>query len=212
VRHAGRHRPAIVAGGTYKPISVAPEEAQFLETTKANVATIARFYGVPPEMLAAESGNSLTYANVEQRSLDFLTDGVRPWLVRLERAISTLLPRNQHAKFNPDAIVRVALKDRYDAHATAIAAGFLTINEARELEDLPPPPARWCRRMTIEVRALSFDLQVRDGGDGRTLVGPLLPYGVEATIGPYVVETFERNAFAGTDPARVPLTATPLVS
>jgi HK97 family phage prohead protease len=62
--------------------------------------------------------------------------------------------------------------------------------------------------MTVEVRALQFDLQVRDGGDGRTLVGPLLPYGVEARIGRYVVETFERGAFGGTDPARVPLTAT----
>jgi HK97 family phage prohead protease len=62
--------------------------------------------------------------------------------------------------------------------------------------------------MTIEVRALNFALQLRDEGDGRTLVGPLLPYGVEARIGPYVVETFERGAFTGTEPARVPLTAT----
>jgi HK97 family phage prohead protease len=61
--------------------------------------------------------------------------------------------------------------------------------------------------MTIEVRALSFALQLRDDGDGRTLVGPLVPYGQEARIGPYV-ETFERGAFQGTEPAMVPLTAT----
>jgi HK97 family phage prohead protease len=61
--------------------------------------------------------------------------------------------------------------------------------------------------MTIEVRSVSFALQLRDDGDGRTLVGPLLPYGVEARIGPYV-ETFERGAFTGTQPAMVPLTAT----
>jgi HK97 family phage portal protein len=141
LRHAGRHRPAVLSGGAkYNAISVAPEESQFLDTTKASVATICRIFGVPPEMMAAESGNSLTYANVEQRSLDFLTYAVRPWLVRLERAISTLLPRNQHARFNPDAIVRVALKDRYEAHQIGIAAGFLTVNEARQLEDLPPLP------------------------------------------------------------------------
>lgn len=62
--------------------------------------------------------------------------------------------------------------------------------------------------MTIEVRALSFALELRQEGDGRTLVGPLLPYGVEARIGPYVAEVFERGAFTGTDPGRVPLTAT----
>jgi HK97 family phage prohead protease len=60
----------------------------------------------------------------------------------------------------------------------------------------------------LEVRALDFALELRDDGDGRTLVGPLLPYGVEARIGPYVVETFERGAFTGTEPGRVPLTAT----
>jgi HK97 family phage portal protein len=93
---------------------------------------------VPPEMIAAESGNSLTYANVEQRGLDFLTYAVRPWLVRLETAISALLPSTQTVRFNPDALVRVALKDRYEAHKIGIDAGFLTRNEARELENRPP--------------------------------------------------------------------------
>ena len=63
----------------------------------------------------------------------------------------------------------------------------------------------------IHTRQLTSSLAVRDGGDGRTLVGPVLPWGVEAKVadrGRLVVETFERGAFAGTDPARVPLTAT----
>jgi HK97 family phage prohead protease len=54
-------------------------------------------------------------------------------------------------------------------------------------------------------------LQLRDDGDGRTLVGPLLPWGITARVvdrGRLVEETFERGALAGTDPARVPLTAT----
>ena len=54
-------------------------------------------------------------------------------------------------------------------------------------------------------------LQLRDDGDGRTLHGPLLPWGVPARVvdrGRLVTETFERGALAGTDPGRVPLTAT----
>jgi uncharacterized protein len=54
-------------------------------------------------------------------------------------------------------------------------------------------------------------LQLRDGGDGRTIEGPLLPWGVEARVldrGRMVVETFQRGALADADPARVPLTAT----
>jgi uncharacterized protein len=63
----------------------------------------------------------------------------------------------------------------------------------------------------IHVRSFTSALAVRDGGDGRTLHGPVLPWGVEARVvdaGRLVTETFERGALAGTDPARVPLTAT----
>jgi phage head maturation protease len=63
----------------------------------------------------------------------------------------------------------------------------------------------------VLVRAFESTLAVRDGGDGRTIEGPLLPWGVEARVldrGRLVVETFERGALHDVDPARVPLTAT----
>jgi HK97 family phage prohead protease len=63
----------------------------------------------------------------------------------------------------------------------------------------------------IHVRQLSASLALRDGGDGRTLVGPLLPWDVEARVvdqGRLVTETFQRGSLEGTDPARIPLTAT----
>jgi HK97 family phage prohead protease len=63
----------------------------------------------------------------------------------------------------------------------------------------------------IHERQYTSSLALRDGGDGRTLVGPVLPWGVEARVvdqGRLVTETFERGALQGTDPSRVPLTAT----
>jgi HK97 family phage prohead protease len=62
----------------------------------------------------------------------------------------------------------------------------------------------------IHTRNFTSALAVRDGGDGRILVGPLLPWGVEARVvdrGRLVTETFTRGALDGTDPGRVPLTA-----
>jgi phage head maturation protease len=62
----------------------------------------------------------------------------------------------------------------------------------------------------ILTRQFTSSLALRDGGDGRTLVGPLLPWGVEARVvdrGRLITETFERGGLAGTDPATVPLTA-----
>ena len=63
----------------------------------------------------------------------------------------------------------------------------------------------------IHVRHFTGTLAIRDNGDSRTLVGPLLPWGIPARVvdqGRLVTETFQRGALAGTDPARVPLTAT----
>jgi HK97 family phage prohead protease len=54
-------------------------------------------------------------------------------------------------------------------------------------------------------------LHLRDDGDGRTLVGPLVPWGIPAKVldrGRLVTETFERGALVDADPTRVPLTAT----
>jgi HK97 family phage prohead protease len=65
--------------------------------------------------------------------------------------------------------------------------------------------------MTLHTRSFTSSLTVRDNGDGRTLVGPLLPWQVPARVvdqGRLVTETFERGALAGTDPGRVPLMAT----
>jgi HK97 family phage portal protein len=136
----GGRAPAVLAGVKFEPISVRPEESQFLGTLDANVNAIARLYGVPPEMIGGTTAGPLAYTSPEQRSLDLLTYTVRGWLVRLENAISALLPSNQHARFNAGGMVRVDLKTRYEAHAIALQAGFLTVNEVRALEDRGPLP------------------------------------------------------------------------
>jgi phage portal protein BeeE len=90
------------------------------------------------EILGYETGGSLTYQNIEQRNLQLLIYALDPWLTRLERALSALLPRPQQVKFNRGALLRTDLLTRYRAHAIAIRAKFGTQDEARELEDRPP--------------------------------------------------------------------------
>lgn len=137
--HGDHRKIAVLAGGLkFNPITIAPDESQFIETQRFTVAQIARVFGVPPEMVGSDSGGSLTYANVESRALDFLRYSVQPWLVRLEVALSALLPRQQNVKFNAGGLLRATTKERYDAHKVALDAGFLTVDEVRALEDLPP--------------------------------------------------------------------------
>jgi HK97 family phage prohead protease len=59
--------------------------------------------------------------------------------------------------------------------------------------------------MTVLTREFALELELR--ADGRTLEGTVVPYGEEARIGPRVVEVWRPGAFAGTDPASLPLLA-----
>jgi HK97 family phage portal protein len=126
------------SGAKFRPLAIAPEESQFIQTQKFSVSTIARFYGVPPEMVAGETAGHEAYTSPEMRGTDFLTFTLRPWLYRIERAISGLLPSTQHARFNAGGMVRATLLDRYTAHKLGIEAGWLLPSEVRELEDRPP--------------------------------------------------------------------------
>ena len=137
--HGDHRKTAVLAAGLkFAPISINPDESQFLDAQKFTVAQVARVFGVPPEMIGSESGGSLTYANVESRGLDFLRYSIQPWLIRLEVALSELLPRNQTVKFNANGLLRATTRERYEAHKIALDAGFLTIDEVRALEDLQP--------------------------------------------------------------------------
>jgi HK97 family phage portal protein len=136
----GKRDPLVIAGADAKwqPISINPEESQFVESRKLGVSEIARTFGVPPEMIGGEAGNSLTYANVESQGIHFAQYSILPWAIKLENAIGQLLPRGQSVKFNLDGLRRADTLSRYQAHQIALQSGFMTVDEVRALEDLAP--------------------------------------------------------------------------
>lgn len=70
----------------------------------------------------------------------FIKFSLMPYLREIEEGVSALLPRGQESRFNVNAFLRPTTKARYEAHAIALDAGFLTANEVRELEGLQPVP------------------------------------------------------------------------
>lgn len=137
---AGNREPLVLgADWDYKPLQVAPNDSQFLETNGYTSAECARIFGPGmPAVLGYETGGSMTYANVEQFNQQLLTFTLDPWLVRLERMLSEMMPRPQYAKFNRGALLRTDLLTRFRAHEIAIRNDFETVNEVRELEDRKP--------------------------------------------------------------------------
>lgn len=136
---AGREPAVLGMGLEYQPLSIAPDESQFLDTIQANRATIAGFYGLQPEAIGATNGgSSITYANVEQRGLDDLTFVHGHWMARLDEALSALLPRGTYVRHNADGLLRVDAKTRAETQKLGLEAGWLSVNEVRDDEDRPP--------------------------------------------------------------------------
>ena len=137
----GTREPVVFGRGwKYQAIQVSPEESQFLDTQKYTAAECARIFGPGvPEVLGYETGGSLTYSNVEQRSLDLLKFALNRWLRRIERTLSAdVLARPRYIKLNRDALLATDLLTRYKAHEIGLRNKFIVVNEVRELEDRDP--------------------------------------------------------------------------
>ena len=137
----GTREPVVMAKGwKYQSIQVAPNESQFLDTQKYTAAECARIFGPGvPEVLGYETGGSLTYANVEQRSLDLLKFTLNRWLVKVENILSAdVLTRPRYMKFNRNALLATDILTRYRVHEIALRNKIEVVNEVREKEDLPP--------------------------------------------------------------------------
>lgn len=135
----GSREPVVMGGGwKYEQIQVAPNESQFLETIKANATDIARFFGIPATIIDAPTGSGMTYNNATQKADDLLKFTINGWVVKLERALNTLVKPGDFVRLNVDSLLRGDLSARYLAYDRGIRDGFLSRNEVRSIEDLPP--------------------------------------------------------------------------
>ena len=146
-------------GMKYTPISVSPEQAQFLETRKFQINEIARIFRIPPHMIGDLEKSS--FSNIEQQSLEFVKYTLDPWVIRFEQAITkTLLsPREKpqiYVKFNLEGLLRGDYESRMNGYAVARQNGWMSANDIRELENLD--------RISIEA-----------GGDLYLVNGNMLP-------------------------------------
>ena len=146
-------------GMKYTPISIAPEQAQFLETRKFQINEIARIFRVPPHMVGDLEKSS--FSNIEQQSLEFVKYTLDPWVVRWEQSLSRALftpeeKKRYFFKFNVEGLLRGDYQSRMNGYAVARQNGWMSANDIRELENLDRIPAE-------------------DGGDLYLINGNMLP-------------------------------------
>lgn len=118
-------------------------EAQFLETRRFQREEICGIYRVPPHLVGDLSRS--TFSNIEQQSLDFVVNCIRPWLVRFEQAVLVKLFSRQDresyfAEFNVDGLLRGDIQSRYNAYAIGRNWGWLSADDIRGKENMNPLP------------------------------------------------------------------------
>ena len=131
-------------GMKYTPISISPEQAQFLETRKFQIDEIARIFRIPPHMVGDLEKSS--FNNIENMSREFVTYTLDPWVCRWEQAMvrALLTPdekKKYFFKFNVDGLLRGDYQSRMNGYATARQNGWMSANDIRELENLDRIPA-----------------------------------------------------------------------
>jgi HK97 family phage portal protein len=131
-------------GAKFQKVSNTPEESQMLETRKFQVEEVARFYNVPLHMVG--DLEHATFSNIEQMSLNYVIYTLRPYLVRIERAITAqlLMPQERSIyfpKFSVEGLLRGDYKSRMEGYAVARQNGWMSANDIRELEDMDHIPA-----------------------------------------------------------------------
>ena len=167
-------------GMKYTPISISPEQAQFLETRKFQINEIARIFRVPPHMVGDLEKSS--FSNIEQQSLEFVKYTLDPWIIRWEQSMMRVLlsldeKKEYYIKFNLEGLLRGDYQSRMNGYSIARQNGWMSANDIRELENLDRIPAE-------------------QGGDLHLINGSMLPLGsagAYADINPTETEEEEPN-------------------
>lgn len=149
-RYAGlqnAHIPALLTGGKadVKSLTLSPEEAQLMATRNFQATDVARIYGVPPHMIGITDKTTSWGSGIEQQGIGFVKYTLQRHLVKIEQEINRKVFRRSlqlFAEFNTAGLERGDTKARNESYRIAAGRagepGWMTINEIRRLENMPP--------------------------------------------------------------------------
>lgn len=153
----GWHRVAVLDGGLeFQPLSINPDDAQYVEQMQFSLEQIARMFGVPLVLLQSPEKGASYGAGIEQLMIGFTTYTLRPYMVRIEQEAKRKLLRREERKILffehlQDALLRGDIKTRYEAHTQARNWGFASINDVRRRENMDPIDEVWADDYIVPV-------------------------------------------------------------
>ncbi len=128
---------------SYQNVTMNPEAAQLLESRAFSIEEICRWFRIPPFMVGHMTKQSSWASSVEGMNLLFLTNTLRPLLVNIEQEIARCLlgdDEDYFAEFSVEGLLRADSAGRAAYYTTALQNGWMSRNDVRRLENLPPIP------------------------------------------------------------------------
>ena len=147
-------------GIKYTPITIPPDDAQFIETRKFSINEIARWYGIPPHLLG--DLERATFSNIEHQGIEFVIYSLMPWIRRWEDELNRKLLKEDEKqthffKFNVNGLLRGDAKTRFEAYKAALDMGWMNIDEVRALEDMNALPNGAGKKYIIQLNRTDID-------------------------------------------------------
>jgi HK97 family phage portal protein len=150
-------RPMVLDNGlSWSQLTIDPADAQMLETRRFSVEEICRIFGIPPHMIGHTENSTSWGTGLEQQTLGFQKFTLRRRLKRIEQALEKqlLTPADRAAgvtiEFNLEGLLRGDSGARSTFYQSGLSNGWMTINEVRALENLPPVEGGDVPRMQMQ--------------------------------------------------------------
>lgn len=156
------------AGLKYQGITMNPEAAQMLESRSYGIEEVCRWFRVPPFMVGHMDKQSSWASSVEGQNLQFLTNCLRPLLENIEQEIiRCLLDRDDRyfAEFAVEGLLRADSQGRASYYNICLQNGWMSRNEVRKLENLPPIPGGDVYTVQSNLLPIEQLGQGKDGGE-----------------------------------------------
>ncbi len=136
---------AILQGGpTIVPAGISQKDAQFIESQQFQEEALAGIYGVPLWLANRAGKTSIMGSNLEQQLTGFTTFGLKPYADAVEDELNDKLygDSDRFVEFVLEGLQRADSAGCATLFAAALGgsggSGWMTINEVRRKENLPP--------------------------------------------------------------------------
>lgn len=127
-------------GANFHQLTIAPQDAQFLESRRFQVVEVCRWFGIPPFLMFETEKSTSWGTGLEQQALGWVKFDLGTDLTAVEQRVTkhVLRPTPVYARYSIEGLLRGDSAARSAFYTSMWNLGALSTNEIRAYEEQPP--------------------------------------------------------------------------